>query len=624
VSKTLVIGLFLLLVSRCALAQTDGPVSLTRTNGYFQLSNSYVTAQINAATGDLWSLKYHSLELMGYVSGHHAGYWEQSPRPSHASITIDPTQNGGERAEVSIQGPIGGFDMEIRYTLGRHDHGIYTYAIFSHPASSRAAQLGESRYGFKLSGKVFDWLSIDAARNHLMASGYDWDHGSPLNMKEARRLTTGVYKGQPEHKYDYSAYQFDIPAFGWSSTTDHVGLYIINPTIEYLSGGATKYELTGHLDDGDGGDPTLLNYWRGTHYGGSVLAVASGEAWSKVVGPMFVYVNSGPTPDDMFQDALQEAKTQADAWPYDWVNGVDYPHADERASVSGHLILNDPLAPAPQTQFTNLLVGLAYPDAAPTSRGRFGGYPGVTWQNDAKHYEFWARASADGSFVIPKVRAGKYELHAIAGGILGEYSMQPITVEAGKPLNLGDLTWQPVRYGRQLWDIGIPNRTASEFFKGDDYFHWGMYLLYGQLFPHDVDYTIGTSDYHKDWYFEQVPHVVDDDSTGRSRGRATTWTIHFTLPSAVSGTAILRLGICGVGARSIDVGVNGQSVGTVSGLIYNATINRDGIGGYWVEKDVTFDAAAMKAGQNTMTLTIPAGGLTNGIEYDYLRLELKD
>ena len=102
-----------------------------------------------------------------------------------------------------------------------------------------------------------------------MPTGYDWDHGTPLNMKEARRLTTGIYSGQPEHKYDYSACQFKIPAFGWSSTTQHIGLFFINPSMEYLSGGVTKYELTGHLDDSAGGDPTLLNYWRGSHYGGS-------------------------------------------------------------------------------------------------------------------------------------------------------------------------------------------------------------------------------------------------------------------------------------------------------------------------------------------------------------------
>ena len=28
-----------------------------------------------------------------------------------------------------------------------------------------------------------------------------------------------------------------------------------------------------------------------------------------------------------------------------------------------------------------------------------------------------------------------------------------------------------------------------------------------QLFPNDVNYVIGKSDYHKDWYFQQPPHA---------------------------------------------------------------------------------------------------------------------
>jgi len=70
--------------------------------------------------------------------------------------------------------------------------------------------------------------------------------------------------------------------------------------------------------------------------------------------------------------------------------------------------------------------------------------------------------------------------------------------------------------------------------------------------------------------------------------------------------------------------VNDQPAGRVTDLTYNATINRDGIGGYWKEHDVEFDAALMKAGANSLTLTIPEGGLTSGIMYDYVRLELDE
>jgi len=276
--------------------------------------------------------------------------------------------------------------------------------------------------------------------------------------------------------------------------------------------------------------------------------------------------------------------------------------------------LND--SQAATRQLPNLLVGLAYPDEPGSPR------LGMTWQNDAKHYQFWVRGTADGKFTIPNVRPGSYQLHAIADGVFGEFAKSGIVVTDGQSLDLGKLDWEPVRYGRQVWDIGIANRNASEFLKGDDYWHWGSYLLYARLFPDDVLYTVGKSDYRKDWFIEQVPHVEHDDGTGRGTGRSTTWTIVFTLPTAPTGRATLRLGITGAAARKIDVAMNNQPAGTVDNLVYNATINRDGIQGSWVERNVPIDAALLKAGENTLTLTIPAGGLTSGVIYDYLRFEL--
>jgi rhamnogalacturonan endolyase len=729
-AASLVVCLFAVVVA--ALAQEPGnapeavtdvntPVTVTSDGDFFVLSNGYLTATISKKTGDMTSLKVKGLETMGYVSGHHAGYWEQNPNGAdrmEAKVTIDPGANGGERAEVSIKGwsdgknlnathskgdpdfpngvpkqarptmgsgedvpaegettaaetaggettatgvklppgvranrgtytgarPAGGrgpgllVDMEIRYTLDRAAKGIYTYAIFSHEPSYAATQIGESRYGMKLNGGVFDWISIDAQRNAPMPNGYDWDKGTDLNMKEARRLTTGVKNGIAEHKYDYCVDQFDAPAFGWSSTKDHVGIYFINPSREYLSSGPDHFELTGHLDDADGGDPTLLDYWRGSHYGGSELRIDAGEDWTKVVGPIFIYVPIGPTPDAMFAEAKQQAKVEEAKWPYAWVNGVDYPKQAERATVRGQLLLRDPQAVG--AKLPNLLVGLAYPDSAPAAAAAVpaaaparpgGGYGGprtptpMTWQNDAKHYEFWVRGTPDGSFTIPNVRAGTYELHAIADGVLGEYAKADITIGPGGKVDLGKLVWKPVRYGRQLWQVGIPNRSASEFLNGNDHWHWGEYIEYAKLFPNDVNYTIGKSDFHKDWFIYQVPHDEDlPDPTGKGHGRATPWKVHFTLPRAPAQgqEGVLRLALAGVSARSIGVEVNGKDAGTVEGLVYNATINRDGVEGAWVEKDVRFDASLMHAGANTLTLTVPAGGITSGIAYDVVRLEL--
>ncbi len=378
-----------------------------------------------------------------------------------------------------------------------------------------------------------------------------------------------------------------------------------------------------------------------------------GEVWTKVVGPIFNYVNTGATPDEMFKDALAQAAKEKAAWPYKWLQGVDYPKKSDRATVRGHLMLNDPQGSG---KMTHVLVGLTHADYTvmplpPTSRpastqprgGAGGGGRGdpdagaeeeeaggggprgprlIDWQQDAKYYEFWTRGEDNGRFKIENVRPGNYTLHAIASGVLGEYAKANITVKAGERLDLGKLDWQPVRYGKQLWDIGIPDRTASEFLHGDHYWEWGLYLKYANDFPNDVNYFIGKSDYHKDWNYVQVPH--GDGKNYDVRGGPTTWSIHYNLPREVKGKATLRLGICGGNNLSIGVSVNGKTAGSVGPLTYTATINRDGITGQWVEKDLTFDAAMMHTGENVLQLSIPGGGLTNGVEYDYVRLEVDE
>ena len=104
------------------------------------------------------------------------------------------------------------------------------------------------------------------------------------------------------------------------------------------------------------------------------------------------------------------------AWPYDWVQGVDYPHKDRRGTVSGQIVLNDPQAP--NAKMSNLLVGLSAPDYT-TRGGR--GQTTVDWQLDAKYYQFWVRRRRR-QVQYPQRSARQWTLHAIADGVLGEYA----------------------------------------------------------------------------------------------------------------------------------------------------------------------------------------------------------
>ena len=314
-------------------------------------------------------------------------------------------------------------------------------------------------------------------------------------------------------------------------------------------------------------------------------------------------------------------------WPYEWVNGVDYPHKAERGNVTGQLVLNDPQAAT--TKLPHLTVGLTHPDS-----GR------VSWIHDATYYQFWNDGTEDGKFTITKVRPGTYTLHAFADGVLGEFAQANITVAPGKSLDLGKLDWKPVRYGKQLWDIGYPDRTGGKFYKGDgdNYWLWGWNLRYALLFPNDITYTIGKSDYRKDWFFEEVPHAtnlsfVNPEAKDPANQRFG-WVKAESLdqypqtntrgPWAIYGhgrddrlddqvqhdrsrcmaQAAFRVALAGVNALSqLAVAVNGQSVGAIGDgsnpdnarLINTNTIRYNSDKGLWQERTLTVRRRAAEA-----------------------------
>jgi rhamnogalacturonan endolyase len=743
-------------------APANTAVTVTDNGRTWTLDNGIVKATITKDSGSMPSLIYHGVQIMA-ASG---GTWEHTPQGAPLvtnSITIDPATNAGTRAEVSIKGISGGTfmmtrsapgggtlcDVELRYSLGRGDSGIYVYSILSHPASYPAAGVGaEDRYITRLN-QAFDWITVDKDRNMLEAAPTDWGTGVVVHAKEQRIMSKGVYKNSVEHKYSYSGMQYKTKAYGWSSTKYHIGAWFINPTIEYLSGGPTRIDLDAHFGDNGNPEPIILDYWHSGHYNGTRANIAAGEEWSKVIGPIFVYVNSldAPKPttqseldtlaatagnptvpaswtsnaNALWQDALGQYKKENSKWPFDWVKGVDYTPLAQRGAVTGQIVLDDPLAPKDASKkLPHLTVGLTHPDADPATMvrqarqfasatpgaapgaapvlapnavpganagvapgagpgGRFGGGGGFgnfapaadagSWIHEAKYYQFFNDGTEDGKFSITKVRPGTYTLHASADGVLGDFAQANITVEPGKTVNLGKLVWKPVRYGKQIWEIGYPDRAADEFFKGDgdNYWLWGWNMRYALLFPNDLTYTVGKSDWHKDWFFEEVPHATNlsfvnpeakdpanqrfgwvkaeslvqypqTDQSGPwkiyGRGRDTVWTIKFNLPKPVQGTAALRVALAGVNSMrgGLTVAVNGKSAGAIgdgSDPLNARLINTDAIRyntdkGLWQQRTLKFDAALLKPGENVMTFTVPAGDLQSGVVWDYLRLEMDE
>jgi len=73
----------------------------------------------------------------------------------------------------------------------------------------------------------------------------------------------------------------------------------------------------------------------------------------------------------------------------------------------------------------------------------------------------------------------------------------------------------------------------------------------------------------------------------------------------------------------LAIGVNGQAVGTIHPVATNA-LRYNSNKGVWYQYIQKFDAALLKPGANEMTFTVPAGDVTTGVVWDYVRLELND
>ena len=605
------------------------PVVVTEDATTATLANGIVSATVNKANGNLLSLKYRGVESISQGGG----YWniygnipgqpktEQKGTPARFRISQNPETNSGSLGEIVLRFPYQGqpkavpLDIEIRYSLHRGDAGLYGWTIADHAPNYPPFNIEVCTMVLKLRPDVFDHLTVDSRRSLKMITGEDWVNGELLNLREARRMTTGVRKGEVDHKYDYAAMLSETPAYGWSSTEEKVGLWVINPSLEYINGGPIKVEVTGHIDGKPKlpADPTLLFVWHGSHYGGKGIQIRADEPWRKIVGPFLLYCNARANADAMWKDALSRANGEKKAWPYAWAEAPGYERAAERGSVSGRLLVKDPQAP--RASAAGAWVGLAHAPYEATFEK--GGPMTIDWQIDGKHYQYWAKADAEGRFTIANARPGTYTLYAYTDGVLGDFSRASVNVDAGKSTALGDLDWVPVRYGKQAWEIGVPDRSAAEFRHGDHYWKWGLYDLYPQEFPQGVDFVIGKSDPKRDWNYAQPPLA-----NGKDRWTKSTWRIRFKLDDAAQGTATLRLAICGARGGPVDVAVNGQSIGGTGELPESGVMHRDGIRGVEIERNLPFDASILKQGENVIELTKQARTWTDGVLYDYVRLEV--
>ncbi|XP_057783748.1 probable rhamnogalacturonate lyase B [Salvia miltiorrhiza] len=508
--------------------------------------------------------------------------------------------------------------------------GFYSYAIFEHLENWPDLNIDESRIAFKLDDNMFNYMAISEQKQRVMPTSRDRDAGRVLAYKEAvviRNSSDPSLNGEVDDKYQYSCDNKDNHVHGWiaSSQHPHIGFWVITPSDEIRVGAPIKTDLTSHAG------PIALAIFFSNHYMGPDFGVKlrGGEHWKKVLGPVFIYLNSDSATNHrtLWRDARNQMLRETKKWPYDFPSSEDFPNATQRGQIRGCLLLYDDYISTHLIPARSAYVGLA----PPGDDGSF--------QDDSKGYQFWTRADKKGFFTIQHVRAGTYNLYAWVPGVIGDFKYEEdIVIIPGSKIEIGDIVYNPPRSGPTLWEIGVPDRTAFEFYVPDPaphlinklyinhtekYRQYGLWDRYKDLYPNnDLIYTVEDSDYRKDWFFAHVTR-----KTSNNTYEPTTWQILFNLTNINNvGDYTLRIALASATMANIQIWINEPNTSkphfSTGRIGRDNAIARHGIHGkYWVY-GVDIAGSQLVEGKNTIYLKQATGKTPfAGVMYDYIRLE---
>ncbi|KAI4388108.1 hypothetical protein MLD38_000469 [Melastoma candidum] len=592
-------------------------------HGQVVMDNGIVHVTLSSPGGEVIGIKYKGMDnlLEGHNKITNRGYldlvWNS---PGGRTGTYDNVQGTKMRIlqqtddvlelsfvrQWSDSSPEGMAPLNVdkRYVMLRNTSGFYTYSIVDREEGWPGFGLGAARVAFKLNMRKFRYMAVSEKRRRIMPTAQDRSRGKKLGYPEAVLLTNPSnrdIKGEVDDKYQYSVESQNDKVHGWISRNPSVGFWMIMPSYEFRTGGPVKQDLTSHVG------PTTLGIFMSSHYGGREVDAKfqDGESWKKVFGPLMIYVNSASSSDEnvydlLWEDAKRQMEEEVQSWPYNFIHSEDFPGTSQRGMVSGQLTVRDRYVNEKDFGAKSAYVGLALPGVA------------GSWEKENKGYQFWTRADENGRFVIKNIRPGVYNLYAWVPGFLGDYKFEgDITITEGSKSDMGILVFSPPRQGPTLWEIGVPDRSAAEFYVPDpnpnyvnkvllnnyeDRFRqYGLWERYTEIYGNDDPvYTVGIK-----FELDQLDYMG-----------------MYTLQGALASST---------GAQ-LTFQVNDQNpywprLATKAGGLDNA-IARHGIHGLYRLFSVQVPGYLLRQGSNTIYVTQPrAIGPYEGLMYDYIRLE---
>lgn len=601
--KTKFLLMMLMVVYSLTVQSANGDVTLTRSgsnNRACTIRNDLVSVYIDTQ-GEITSFLLfqngdgdasHSVQLTT-----DKGYFSVANSGGAARLSVNAFYekvNTSDMVEVQYVTPvIGGFEWVIGYVVRRGVAGVYHYVQANCKADG--SDYSELRMGFRGDASLFNYAYVNDDLQDALPT--------PADIASATEVADATYRladGSIYTKYDYAAFQKDDYVHGMMG--DHVGLWMITPSVEWLNGGPMRQDLTVHATKTT---PIALRHFHGNHFGGVSVYMNNGQ--SKYYGPHLIYANYSNASSvatahsEMVADAKQRAAVEQSAWPYNWLRDESI---KKRGTVIGQITLSAENAAYFKT--TKLQVILAQPGSKPMLQGT--------------GYQFWTETDENGNFNINNVREGSYTLYAYAlnGAATGYYEKADVAVTANATTSVGTLTWIPDKYGdnsKILWKIGEADHLSMGKLSGEK----RQYGLWNDV-PEEVNYTVGSSNLATDWYYAQAHNG--------------NWYIKYQLDDIPTNPLRLTVATAGAANASMKVRSNenrstyGIGLGNQANEVFrpkhdgsvtrSATLaGRDSVAVFYIP------VSTLKKGENYLNLNlwgISENG-AGGIMYDMIKLE---
>ena len=286
------------------------------------LSNGTLKITVNPK-GKIIGCLYHDEDLFGkqgtiYFSCNQPNYSELK------ATKVEVVRQSDDYVEILYTNEMPkNIKWQQGYIIRKGVNGIYSYVVAEGVADD--SYLKEARLVYRLDGDKFTYGYV----NEQMQGDFP-----PVATMKAIERTAAIQdatfrlpSGEIYTKYNWSNYVADDHFHGMMS--DHIGVWAIPVTPEYINGGPLKQELTVHTDTKS---PLMLQMFQGEHFGSVHQEYVKGDR--KLYGPFLMYFNEG-TRQQMIADARKQTAQQEQEWPFRWFSH-DL-HDTDRATVTGRI-----------------------------------------------------------------------------------------------------------------------------------------------------------------------------------------------------------------------------------------------------------------------------------------------